>query len=333
MLSGKDDFWIDNIKAQNIMKKRMFLIDKIEPLDKLINDISNLYDLTVLAMDDNDLSMLADIESEYITIKMHFDEIETKNFFSGEFDTKNAYLTLNAGAGGTESCDWASMLSRMYIRFCENRGFKIEIVDEIYGDEIGIKQINFYIEGLYAYGYLRSEIGVHRLVRISPFDSNAKRHTSFAAVSLMPEIDEDIEIDLNMSDFRIDTFRASGAGGQHVNKTSSAIRITHTPTNTVVQCQAERSQHSNKEMAMKIMKSKLYQLEKEKLDKEKEKIAGEKTDIAWGNQIRSYVFHPYQMIKDLRTGHETGNISAVMDGAIDGFILAYLKLQMANKHN
>ena len=333
MLSGKDDFWIDNIKAQNIMKKRMFLIDKIEPLDKLINDISNLYDLTVLAMDDNDLSMLADIESEYITIKMHFDEIETKNFFSGEFDTKNAYLTLNAGAGGTESCDWASMLSRMYIRFCENRGFKIEIVDEIYGDEIGIKQINFYIEGLYAYGYLRSEIGVHRLVRISPFDSNAKRHTSFAAVSLMPEIDEDIEIDLNMSDFRIDTFRASGAGGQHVNKTSSAIRITHIPTNTVVQCQAERSQHSNKEMAMKIMKSKLYQLEKEKLDKEKEKIAGEKTDIAWGNQIRSYVFHPYQMIKDLRTGHETGNISAVMDGAIDGFILAYLKLQMANKHN
>ena len=315
------------------MKKRMFLIDKIEPLDKLINDISNLYDLTVLAMEDNDLSMLADIESEYITIKKHFDEIETKNFFSGEFDTKNAYLTLNAGAGGTESCDWASMLSRMYIRFCENRGFKIEIVDEIYGDEIGIKQINFYIEGLYAYGYLQSEIGVHRLVRISPFDSNAKRHTSFAAVSLMPEIDEDIEIDLNMSDFRIDTFRASGAGGQHVNKTSSAIRITHIPTNTVVQCQAERSQHSNKEMAMKIMKSKLYQLEKEKLDKEKEKIAGEKADIAWGNQIRSYVFHPYQMIKDLRTGHETGNISAVMDGAIDGFILAYLKLQIANKHN
>ena len=315
------------------MKKRMFLIDKIEPLDKLINDISNLYDLTVLAMEDNDLSMLADIESEYTTIKIHFDEIETKNFFSGEFDTKNAYLTLNAGAGGTESCDWASMLSRMYIRFCENRGFKIEIVDEVYGDEIGIKQINFYIEGLYAYGYLRSEIGVHRLVRISPFDSNAKRHTSFAAVSLMPEIDEDIEIDLNMADFRIDTFRASGAGGQHVNKTSSAIRITHTPTNTVVQCQAERSQHSNKEMAMKIMKSKLYQLEKEKMDKEKEKIAGEKTDIAWGNQIRSYVFHPYQMIKDLRTGHETGNISAVMDGAIDGFILAYLKLQIANKNN
>lgn len=311
----------------------MFLIDKIEPIDKLINDISNLYDLTILAIEDNDLSMLGDIENEYITIKVHFDEIETKNFFSGEFDTKNAYLTLNAGAGGTESCDWASMLSRMYMRFCENRGFKVEIVDEIYGDEIGIKQINFYIEGLYAYGYLRSEIGVHRLVRISPFDSNSKRHTSFAAVSVMPEIDEDIEIDINMSDFRIDTFRASGAGGQHVNKTSSAIRITHIPTNTVVQCQAERSQHSNKEMAMKIMKSKLYQIEKEKLDKEKEKIAGEKTDIAWGNQIRSYVFHPYQMIKDLRTGHETGNINTVMDGAIDDFILAYLKLQIANKHN
>lgn len=315
------------------MKRRMFLIDKIEPIDKLINDISNLYELTVLAIEDSDLLMLDDIENEYVTIKAHFDEIETKNFFSGEFDTKNAYLTLNAGAGGTESCDWASMLSRMYMRFCENRGFKVEIVDEIYGDEIGIKQINFYIEGLYAYGYLRSEIGVHRLVRISPFDSNAKRHTSFAAVSVMPEIDEDIEIDINMADFRIDTFRASGAGGQHVNKTSSAIRITHIPTNTVVQCQAERSQHSNKEMAMKIMKSKLYQLEKEKLNKEKEKIAGEKADIAWGNQIRSYVFHPYQMIKDLRTGYETGNINAVMDGTIDDFILAYLKLQIVNKHN
>lgn len=315
------------------MKRRMLLIDKIEPLDKLINSISNLYDLTVLAIEDNDLSMENDIQKEYLNIKSCFDEIETKNYFSNEFDIKNAYLTINAGAGGTESCDWASMLSRMYMRFCENRGFKIEIVDEVYGDEVGVKQINFYIEGLYAYGYLRSEIGVHRLVRISPFDSNSKRHTSFAAVSLMPEIDEEIEVDINMADLRIDTYRASGAGGQHVNKTSSAIRITHIPTNTVVQCQAERSQHSNKEMAMKMMKAKLYQLEKEKLNKEKEKIAGEKTDIAWGNQIRSYVFHPYQMIKDLRTGHETGNINAVMDGAIDGFILACLKSQIANKHS
>ena len=213
----------------------------------------------------------------------------------------------------------------MYVRFCERHGWTVETTDELPGDEAGIKQIGFYIQGLYAYGYLRSEIGVHRLVRISPFDANAKRHTSFVAVSVMPDIDEDIEVDINQADLRIDTYRASGAGGQHVNKTSSAIRITHIPTNIVVQCQAERSQHNNKDMAMKMLKAKLYQLEKEKLDKEKQKIAGEKTDIAWGNQIRSYVFQPYQLVKDLRTGYESGNMNSVMDGNIDEFISAYLK--------
>ncbi len=307
------------------MKERMLLLDKIEPVDNLIKNSNNICELTELAISSNDNEMEAELESECLELQKVFEELETKNLFSGEFDSKNAYLTLNAGAGGTESCDWASMLSRMYVRFCERHGWTVETTDELPGDEAGIKQISFYIQGLYAYGYLRSEIGVHRLVRISPFDANAKRHTSFVAVSVMPDIDEDIEVDINQADLRIDTYRASGAGGQHVNKTSSAIRITHIPTNIVVQCQAERSQHNNKDMAMKMLKAKLYQLEKEKLDKEKQKIAGEKTDIAWGNQIRSYVFQPYQLVKDLRTGYESGNMNSVMDGNIDEFISAYLK--------
>lgn len=313
------------------MKERMLLIDKIEPVDKLIESSKNIYELTELSIESSDTAMEKELEKEYISLKETFEELETKNLFSGEFDSKNAYLTLNAGAGGTESCDWASMLSRMYVRFSEKHGFSVETIDELPGDEAGIKQINFYVQGLYAYGYLRSEIGVHRLVRISPFDANAKRHTSFVAVSVMPEIDEDIEVEINPADLRIDTYRSSGAGGQHVNKTSSAIRITHIPTNIVVQCQNERSQHSNKDMAMKMLKSKLYQLEKEKLNKEKEKIAGDKTEIAWGNQIRSYVFQPYQLVKDLRTGYETGNMNSVMDGNIDEFISAYLKQQISNK--
>ena len=314
--------------AYNIARKGMLLLDKIEPVENLIKNSNNIYELVEMAIESNDTEMEKELEGECIELQRVFDELETKNLFSGEFDSKNAYLTLNAGAGGTESCDWASMLSRMYVRFCERHGFTVETTDELPGDEAGIKQISFYVQGIYAYGYLRSEIGVHRLVRISPFDANAKRHTSFVAVSVMPDIDEDIEVEINPADLRIDTYRASGAGGQHVNKTSSAIRITHIPTNIVVQCQAERSQHNNKDMAMKMLKAKLYQLEKEKLDKEKQKIAGEKTDIAWGNQIRSYVFQPYQLVKDLRTGHETGNMNSVMDGNIDEFISAYLKQQI-----
>ncbi len=310
------------------MKERMLLLDKIEPVDRLIKNSENIYDLVIMAIESNDEDMTLELEKECLELQELFNELETKNLFSGEFDSKNAYITLNSGAGGTESCDWASMLSRMYVRFCERKGFTVEITDEQPGDEAGIKQISFYVQGLYAYGYLRSEIGIHRLVRISPFDANAKRHTSFVAVSVMPDIDEDIEIEINQADLRIDTYRASGAGGQHVNKTSSAIRITHIPTNIVVQCQNERSQHNNKDMAMKMLKAKLYQLEKEKLDKEKQKIAGEKSDIAWGNQIRSYVFHPYQMVKDLRTGYESGNMNSVMDGNIDEFISAFLKKQI-----
>ena len=310
------------------MKERMLLLDKIEPVEKLIKNAENIYDLVLMSIESDDEEMTCELEKECLELQELFNELETKNLFSGEFDSKNAYITLNSGAGGTESCDWASMLSRMYVRFCERKGFTVEITDEQPGDEAGIKQISFYVQGLYAYGYLRSEIGIHRLVRISPFDANAKRHTSFVAVSVMPDIDEDIEIEINQADLRIDTYRASGAGGQHVNKTSSAIRITHIPTNIVVQCQNERSQHNNKDMAMKMLKAKLYQLEKEKLDKEKQKIAGEKSDIAWGNQIRSYVFHPYQMVKDLRTGCESGNMNSVMDGNIDEFISSFLKQQI-----
>ena len=309
------------------MKERMLLLDKIEPVDNLIKNSSNIYELTELAINSNDNEMEAELESECLELQKVFEELETKNLFSGEFDSKNAYLTLNAGAGGTESCDWASMLSRMYVRFCERHGWTVETTDELPGDEAGIKQISFYIQGLYAYGYLRSEIGVHRLVRISPFDANAKRHTSFVAVSVMPDIDEDIEVDINQADLRIDTYRASGAGGQHVNKTSSAIRITHIPTNIVVQCQAERSQHNNKDMAMKMLKAKLYQLEKEKLDKEKQKIAGEKTDIAWGNQIRSYVLEPYTLVKDYRSNYETSAALKVLDGDIMPVIESVLRIK------
>ncbi len=303
------------------------MLDKVEPIDKLLLDITN----TLEMIDMGDDSLLDDINAEYENLVPKFKTIEIKNLFSGQFDTNNAYITINAGAGGTESCDWVAMLTRMYSRFCEKKGFSIEIVDELAGDEAGIKQINMYIQGDYAYGYLRSEIGVHRLVRISPFDSNARRHTSFAAVSIMPEVDENIEVDINTADLRIDTYRASGAGGQHVNKTSSAIRITHLPTNTVVQCQAERSQHQNKDRAMSMLKAKLYQLERIKLNEKKDAIAGEKTDIAWGNQIRSYVFQPYQMVKDLRTSCESGNVSAVMDGEIEDFIVAYLNYSLLKK--
>ncbi len=305
------------------------MLDKIEPIDNLLKDIDNCLELISFG----DESILDDITAEHDDIEKKYESIETKNLFSGEFDSKGAYLTINAGAGGTESCDWVAMLTRMYSRFCEDKGFAIEIVDELAGDEAGIKQINIYINAAYAYGYLRSEIGVHRLVRISPFDSNARRHTSFAAVSVMPEVDEDIEIEINTSDLRIDTYRASGAGGQHVNKTSSAIRITHLPTNIVVQCQAERSQHQNKDRAMSMLKAKLYQLEQSKLNEKKESIAGQKTEIGWGNQIRSYVFQPYQLVKDLRTNYESGNVDAVMDGKIDEFILSYLKYSVAKSNS
>jgi len=251
-------------------------------------------------------------------------DLEFKRMLGGKHDSKNAILTIHPGAGGTESQDWAEMLMRMYLRYAEISGFKTEMLDQLSGDEAGIKSVTIEFSGDFAYGYLRAEAGVHRLVRLSPFDANNKRHTSFASVFVLPEIDESLDIEINPSDLRIDTYRASGAGGQHVNKTDSAIRITHIPTGTVVQCQNERSQHKNKANAMKILGARLFKLQEEEQKKNMEKFEENKKDIAWGSQIRSYVFHPYNMVKDHRTGYETSNVQAVMDGQLEKFIKEYL---------
>jgi peptide chain release factor 2 len=252
---------------------------------------------------------------------------ELECMFSGEHDTNNAMITIHAGAGGTEAQDWVSILLRMYMRWAEAKGFSVDILDWMPGDEAGVKSATIMVNGHYAYGYLRSEMGIHRLVRISPFDAGGRRHTSFASVFIFPELDDNIQVEINEKDLRIDTYRASGAGGQHVNKTSSAIRITHLPTNTVVQCQNERSQHRNKDTAMKMLKSRLYERERLLQLEQRQELGGEKKDIAWGSQIRSYVMQPYRLIKDHRTNHETGNVDAVLDGVLDPFIKAYLLWQ------
>jgi len=254
-------------------------------------------------------------------------ELELRNTFTSEMDRNNAIMTIHPGAGGTESQDWAQMLMRMYMRWAERHGFKVEVVDLLAGEEAGIKSATLTISGDYAYGYLKAEAGVHRLVRISPFDANRRRHTSFTAVLVYPEVSEDIDVEIKEEEIKVDTFRASGAGGQHVNKTSSAVRITHIPTGIVVSCQNERSQHKNRAMAMKILRARLFALRKKEQDKKMEELIGEKKDIAWGNQIRSYILQPYQMVKDHRTGIETGNVDAVLDGEIDQFIKGYLLLK------
>jgi peptide chain release factor 2 len=259
------------------------------------------------------------------------DNIELKTTLSQKEDKNNAIMTINPGAGGTESQDWAQILMRMYMRWAERSGFKVDVVDLIVGEEAGIKSVTLTIKGEYAYGYLKGEAGVHRLVRISPFDANKRRHTSFSAVMVYPEITEDIEVDINEEDLRIDTFRASGAGGQHVNKTDSAVRITHAPTGIVVSCQNERSQHKNKDVAMKLLKARIFAIKKKEQDEKMEEFIGEKKEIAWGSQIRSYTLHPYQLIKDHRTGYETGNVNAVLDGELDEFINKYLLFRKEKK--
>jgi len=280
---------------------------------------------TYFDLAEEDPEIIAEIESELGIFEEFIDETETKNYLSGESDINNAFLTIHPGAGGTESQDWAEMLLRMYLRFAERMEFKAKIIEILAGEEAGIKSATVRIEGDYVFGYLKQEIGVHRLVRISPFDSNKRRHTSFAAVFVYPEVDDSIEIEIDPKDLRVDTYRASGAGGQHVNKTDSAIRITHTPTNIVAQCQSERSQHQNRDRAMKLLKAKLYDNEMKKKMSEKEKLENSKGDIAWGNQIRSYVLHPYQSIKDHRTEVEIGNTQKILDGDIFEFIKASLK--------
>ena len=319
------DFWNDPVVSQNKMKTLKSMKDDVATYEKLATQFDDIETLIEMGYEENDASLIPEIEemlSEFVTT---FENIRIKTLLSGEYDGDNAILSLHAGAGGTESCDWAQMLFRMYSKWADSRGYELVVLDSLDGDEAGIKSITFQINGENAYGYLKSEKGVHRLVRISPFNAAGKRQTSFVSCDVMPDIEEDLDIEVNEDDLRIDTYRSSGAGGQHINKTSSAIRITHLPTGIVGQCQNERSQHQNKDKAMQRLKAKLYLLKEQENAEKAAGIRGEVTEIGWGNQIRSYVMQPYTMVKDHRTGVETGNVDSVMDGKIDLFINGYLK--------
>ncbi|MDD6805354.1 MAG: peptide chain release factor 2 [Clostridiales bacterium] len=319
------NFWDDPEISNKKMKESKNLKDTVDTMHGLLNQYRDILELIEMGYEENDPAIIPDIQAELDHFKSTFEEIRINTLFSEEYDHNNAILKLNAGAGGTESCDWCAMLFRMYSRWVERKGLSLEILDSLDGDEAGIKSITFQVNGENAYGYLKSEKGVHRLVRISPFNAQGKRQTSFVSLDVMPEIDEDIDIEIKDEDIRIDTYRSSGAGGQHINKTSSAIRITHFPTGIVVTCQNERSQFQNKDKAMQMLKAKLYMLQKELNAEKLSDIRGDVKDIGWGNQIRSYVLQPYKMVKDLRTGEESANADAVLDGALDPFINAYLK--------
>ncbi|MFD0050230.1 peptide chain release factor 2 [Actinomycetes bacterium NPDC127524] len=322
------DFWNDQQKAQTVINEANALKEQVNQLSELNESYENL-DLTYeLVKEESDAELQAELEQEIMELSQKMNDFELQLLLSEEYDKKNAILELHPGAGGTESQDWGSMLLRMYTRWGEKRGFKVETLDYLPGDEAGIKSVTLLIKGHNAYGYLKAEKGVHRLVRISPFDSSGRRHTSFVSCDVMPEFDDNIEIEIRTEDLKIDTYRASGAGGQHINTTDSAVRITHLPTNTVVTCQSERSQIKNRAQAMTMLKSKLYQREIEEQQAQLDEIRGEKDEIGWGSQIRSYVFHPYSMVKDHRTSTETGNVQAVMDGDIDVFIDSYLRSKL-----
>ena len=333
----EEGFWNDSKKSGIILQQIKIIKNKVDKYNKLKNELNNLQEMSELIIQEeseinqnepesiSENSLTYDVLNGTKTLKNEIEDLEVEILLSGKYDINNAIVTIHPGAGGTESQDWAEMLYRMYTRWANANGYSIQELDYLDGDEAGLKSVTFLISGDYAYGYMKSEKGVHRLVRISPFDAGGRRHTSFASVEVLPEITEDIEIDINPDDLRIDTYRASGAGGQHINKTSSAIRITHIPTNIVVACQTERSQIQNRETAMKMLKSKLLDL-KEREHKEKiEDLKGEQKDIAWGSQIRSYVFCPYTLVKDHRTNFETGNVQSVMDGELNGFMKEYLK--------
>lgn len=326
------EIWNDRERANAITKKIKKIKNIINPWNQIKREVDDLYELYTMALEENEEDLENEIMKNISELKTKTEELEKLSLFTDENDASNAYLTIHSGAGGTEACDWASMLLRMYLRWAERNSFKTKIVDILPGDEAGIKSVTVYVKGNYAYGFLKTEIGIHRLVRISPFDSNARRHTSFASVFCTPEVDDRIVIDIDTKDLKIDTYRSQGAGGQHVNKTDSAVRITHTPTGIVAQCQNERSQFKNKDMAMKILKSKLYEYYKREKDREKKEQEKNKKDISWGNQIRSYVFQPYTLVKDLRTGVEMGNGEAVLDGKIDIFIEAALKNGVSQIH-
>ncbi len=296
----------------------------VEDWDQARQELDDLLVLVELGEESDDQETLAEVRALLPALEKKINRMEFARMLSGEHDASSAIVSINAGAGGTEAQDWAEMLLRMYLRWCENKGFNTEITEYQGGDEAGIKSVTFTVDGPYAFGYLKAERGIHRLVRISPFDANAKRHTSFCSVFVFPELAEDVAVEINEKDLKVDTYRASGAGGQHVNKTDSAIRITHLPTGIVVSCQNQRSQHKNRDIAMKQLKARLYEMEMAKKEEEAASIAGDKKDIAWGSQIRSYVLHPYRMVKDHRTGYEVGNADKVLDGDIDAFIEAYL---------
>jgi len=321
--SARPDFWDNAQAAQEHMRDLNRLKNQIEPWEQLARDLSDAIELNEMAQGDPD--MLAELVRQADTMEHTLESLETRALLKDQDDDKSAYLYIHAGAGGTESCDWAQMLLRMYSRWCEKEEYAVETLDLIDGEEAGIRSATLLVKGEFAYGMLKAEAGVHRLVRISPFDAAKRRHTSFCSVDVWPQVDDEIQIEIREEDLRIDTYRSSGAGGQHVNKTSSAVRITHEPTGIVVACQNERSQHQNKAVAMKMLRAKLYQKARAEQQAELDARQEAKKDISWGNQIRSYVFQPYQMVKDHRTGHETGNVSAVMDGAIDGFLEAYLR--------
>ncbi len=318
-------YWDDTERSQAGMKELKNLKDEAEEYQSLKQQYEDIETLIEMGNEENDPSLIPEIQEELDTFAGRLDAMRIRTLLSGEYDGNNAILKLNAGAGGTESCDWAGMLYRMYTRWAERKGFSVEVLDFLDGDEAGIKSVTFQVNGENAYGYLKAEKGVHRLVRISPFNAQGKRQTSFVSLDVMPDIEEDLDIEVREEDLRIDTYRSSGAGGQHINKTSSAVRITHIPTGIVVQCQNERSQFQNKDKAMQMLKAKLYLLEKQKSSEKLSDIRGEVKEIGWGNQIRSYVMQPYTLVKDHRTNTEISNVNGVLDGNLDPFINAYLK--------
>lgn len=323
--------WNDTARASKLAREISQLERHVMPWLDLRLRVDELLDLAQLAASEDDISLKDEIVSQLLLAQKKYETLDIEDLFKEEFDLANVYLQIHSGAGGTEACDWVSMLLRMYLRWAELSGFETEILDTVDGDEAGLKSVTVHVRGNYAYGYLKAETGIHRLVRKSPFDSANRRHTSFASVYPTPEVDDDIDVDINPADLRVDTYRASGAGGQHVNKTSSAVRLTHIPSGIVVACQNERSQFQNKDRAMKILKSRLYEKMKNERQADIDSKTQDKTDIAWGNQIRSYVFEPYTLVKDHRTNYESSNIKAVMDGEIDGFVFAWLRSRVERK--
>jgi peptide chain release factor 2 len=325
------DFWADRESAQEVVQRVKFIRNLTDPLAELAREIEDLVVLDELAQQENDEATRQEVVARMAELQAKLERFELKRLLGEPEDASSAFLSVHAGAGGTESCDWAAMLLRMYLRWAEKEGYQAEILDTHSGEEAGVRSATVRVQGDWAYGYLKSEIGVHRLVRISPFDANARRHTSFAAVDVVPDMEDDIKVELKEDDIQMEFFRSSGAGGQHVNKTSSAVRLRHIPTGIVVQCQNERSQHKNRAVALKLLQAKLYQRERQKRERELQKLYDEKGDIAWGNQIRSYVLHPYQMVKDLRTELKTADTGAVLDGDLMSFMQAYLRSRLEQR--